>query len=66
MMARTMVGYPDEPSRKATIVAGVALALAGAYVVKRNREPVVRVAASVAGTVLAKPLALWLTQMGIV
>jgi hypothetical protein len=65
-MARTTVGYPEEPSRKATIVAGVALAVAGAYVVKRNKAPIVKIGATVAGTVLAQPLALWLTRMGLI
>lgn len=65
-MAKTLVGYPDEPSRKALFVAGVLLAGAGGYVVRRNREPIVRAAASVAVPLLTKPLAIWLTKMGLI
>ena len=65
-MARTLVGYPSEPSRKAMIVAGLLIAGAGGYVVTKNKEPIVKIAASVAGTMLTKPLALWLTRMGLI
>jgi hypothetical protein len=65
-MARTLVGSADQPSRKAMIVAGLALAGASGYVVARNKEPIVRVVTSVAVPLLTKPLALWLTRMGLI
>jgi hypothetical protein len=65
-MVKTLVGYSGDPSRKAMAVAGVIVTVGGAYLVKKNKDPIVKAAASVALPLLARPLAVWLTQMGIV
>jgi hypothetical protein len=65
-MAKTLVGYPDEPNRKTLFVAGALLTGVGGYVVARNREPIVRAAASMAVPLLTRPLAILLTRSGLI
>ena len=57
-MARTSVGHPDEPSRKALFVAGLLLTGAGGYLIARKKDPILKAAASAAVPVLTKDLAI--------
>jgi hypothetical protein len=65
-MAKTVVGYPDEPSRKAMIVAFGLLTVGGGYFVAKKKDPILKAAASAAVPLFIKPLAMWLTKMGLV
>jgi hypothetical protein len=65
-MAKTLIGYPSEPSRKAMLVASAILAGASSYVIAKNRAPIVRAAAPVMTTLLVRPLAIYLTNLGII
>lgn len=67
-MAKTMVGYPDEPSNKALILARIILAGGAAYIVAyRKRDAIGRVIATVAVMPMTvRQLAILLTRLGIV
>jgi hypothetical protein len=53
-------------SRKAVVSATGVVLVGGAMASRRVREPVIRTGIRVASPLLVKPLALWLTHMGIV
>jgi hypothetical protein len=63
-MTETLVGYPDEPSRRAQLMAAGILVVAGVAVTRKLREPI-RGAVRLASPLLLKPLAIALTRMGL-
>jgi hypothetical protein len=67
-MAKTAVGYPDEPSRKAIMAAKVIIFGAGAvggYRLIRKHNPAAGAASPLVLTLLVRPLAIWLTRQGL-
>ncbi|MGH9918613.1 MAG: hypothetical protein ACRD6W_07080 [Nitrososphaerales archaeon] len=63
-MTTTAVGYPNEPSRRAMIVASAAAAVAGWWAGKRLTGAAKAIAPALA-TAMVKPLATFLTTLGI-
>jgi hypothetical protein len=64
MTTKTLVGYPDEPSRRAMIIATAIVAGAGIYGARKLRDPMARAAVGVGVAALTVPLALLLTRLG--